>query len=69
MIEKIGETAGEVWRILKEREEVNISQLPRLLNEKSAVVYQAVGWLARENKIEYRTVGAKTFVSLTESEK
>ena len=69
MIEKIGETAGEIWRILKEREEVNISQLPRLLNEKSAVVYQAVGWLARENKIEYRTVGTKTLVSLTESER
>jgi Mn-dependent DtxR family transcriptional regulator len=69
MIEKIGETAGEIWRILKEREEVNISQLPRLLNEKSAVVYQAVGWLARENKIEYKTVGAKTLVSLTESER
>jgi len=69
MIEKIGETAGEVWRILKEKEEVNISQLPRLLNEKSAVVYQAVGWLARENKIEYRTVGAKTLVSLTEFER
>lgn len=69
MIEKIGETAGEVWRILKEKEEVNISQLPRLLNEKSAVVYQAVGWLAREKKIKYRTVGAKTLVSLTESER
>ena len=69
MIEKIGEAAGEVWEILKEKEEVNISQLPRLLNEKSAVVYQAVGWLARENKIEYRTVGAKTLVSLTESER
>ena len=69
MIEKIGETAGEVWKVLKEEGEVNISQLPRLLNEKSTVVYQAVGWLARENKIEYRTVGAKTFVSLTESEK
>jgi hypothetical protein len=69
MIEKIGETAGEVWRIIREKEEVNISQLPRLLNEKSAVVYQAVGWLARENKIEYKTVGAKTLVSLTESER
>jgi Mn-dependent DtxR family transcriptional regulator len=69
MIEKIGETAGKVWRIIKEKEEVNISQLPRLLNEKSAIVYQAVGWLARENKIEYKTVGARTLVSLTESER
>ena len=68
MIEKIGETAGEVWRVLKKEGEVNLSQLPRLINEKSTVVYQAVGWLARENKIAYRTVGAKILVSLTESE-
>jgi hypothetical protein len=64
--EKIGETAGKIWKVLKEKKEVDISQLPRLLKEKSVIVYQAVGWLAREDKIAYRTKAAKTYISLTE---
>jgi Mn-dependent DtxR family transcriptional regulator len=63
---KIGETAGKIWNLLKEKGEVNISQLPRLLNEKSVLVHQALGWLAREDKIEYRTEASKTYISLTE---
>lgn len=65
---KVGETAGNIWRLLKEQEEVNISQLPKLLNEKSSIVYQGLGWLAREGKIEYRIKAAKTFVSLSDEE-
>jgi Mn-dependent DtxR family transcriptional regulator len=68
MKDKIGETAGKIWNLLKEKGEVNISQLPRLLNEKSVIVQQALGWLAREDKIEYRTEAGKTRISLTETE-
>jgi hypothetical protein len=28
------------------------------------ITYQALGWLAREGKIEYRSEGRMTFVSL-----
>jgi len=66
---KIGETAGKIWNLLEEKGEVNISQLPRLLNEKSVIVHQALGWLAREDKIEYRTEAGKTYISLTETER
>ena len=69
MKEKIGETSGRIWQILQKKGETNVLQLPRLLNEKSATVNQAIGWLAREDKIEFRSVGAKTFISLTETEK
>ena len=69
MKDKIGQTAGQIWKILKKKGEVNAAQLPKLVNEKSALVYQALGWLAREDKIEYQTKAAKTFVSLAESEK
>lgn len=69
MKEKIGETAGKIWKVLKEKEEVDIAQLPRILNEKSVIVYQALGWLARENKIKYRTKANKSFVSLIEAER
>jgi hypothetical protein len=33
---------------------------------KDTVVYQAVGWLAREDKIEYHTKGNKTVLSVKE---
>jgi len=69
MKDKIGETAGKIWNLLKEKGEVNISQLPRLLNEKSVIVQQALGWLAREDKIEYRIEAGKTHISLTETER
>ncbi len=69
MKDKIGETAGGIWKILKKKGEVNVAQLPKLLNEKSAVVYQGLGWLAREDKVEYQTREAKTFVSLSDAEK
>ena len=66
MKEKIGETAGKIWKVLKEKKELDISQVPRFLKEKSVIVYQAVGWLAREGKIAYRTKADKTYISLTE---
>ena len=69
MKDKIGKTAGEIWKILKKKKEMNVAELPKLLNEKSALVYQSLGWLAREDKIEYHTKAAKMFVSLAESEK
>jgi Mn-dependent DtxR family transcriptional regulator len=69
MKEEIGETAGKIWEILKKKGEVNIAQLPRLLNKKSAMVHQGLGWLAREDKVDFQVKAGKTFVSLTESER
>lgn len=64
MKEIIGETAGKIWDTLHEGNAVSISRLPKMVGEKDAVVYQALGWLARENKVEYRTKANRTMVSL-----
>jgi hypothetical protein len=69
MKEKIGETAGKIWHILREHEEVAISQFPAMMKEKTLIVHQALGWLAREDKIVYRAEGNKIYVALIESEK
>lgn len=66
MKEKIGSVAGDIWHILKERNEIPISEIPRILNERSMIVNQAIGWLARENKLEFRIEGTKIFVSLSD---
>ncbi len=65
---KIGEMAGRVWKILGERGEVAISRLPQILKEKGEIVYQALGWLAKEDKIEFHKKEGRTFVSLSHEE-
>jgi hypothetical protein len=69
MKEQIGETAGRVWEALGAREEVGLTQLPRLVKAKSDVTYQALGWLAREDKITYRTKAGKVYISLSDRER
>ena len=69
MKDKIGETAGRIWKVMQKKGEVNVAQLPKMLNEKSAIIYQGLGWLAREDKIDYQIKGAKTFASLSDIEK
>ncbi len=64
MKEQIGDTAGKIWQALQNKDEVALSQLPKIVHEKDLLVYQGLGWLAREDKISYRVNGNKTFVSL-----
>jgi len=69
MKDKIGDAAGAIWKLLREKGEVNVSGLPRMMKRKGELVYQALGWLAREDKVEYTTRGAKTFVALPAHER
>ncbi len=69
MTERIGATAGKVWQVLKKQEEADIRNLPRLLDEKPIIVNQALGWLAREGKLEYREQGDRLFVALNRMER
>lgn len=69
MKEKIGFVAGDILHVLREREDVPISELGEILSERPLIVNQALGWLARENKIDYFNKGRKMLVSLSETEK
>ena len=66
MKEKLGYVAGDICHILKERDEVPTSELSRILNERLMIINLALGWLAREDRIDFRAEGDKTFVSLSE---
>ncbi len=68
MKDKIIEVAGKTWRTLGEIGEINIEQIPKIIKEKDPIVYQSLGWLAREDKINYATKNNKIFISLVESE-
>jgi hypothetical protein len=69
MKNKIGEVAGRVWKTLGEKGDVDILNLPKILREKEGIVYQALGWLAREDKINYYQKERRTFVSLSDDER
>ena len=66
---RIAECAGIVRQALAEVGEINILRLAEYLGKASALTYQALGWLAREDKIRYRQSETQVFVSLTEEEK
>ena len=66
---KIGEAAGRVWDTLSAKDEIGLTELPRALKLKSDIAYQALGWLAREDKIHYRTKAGKVYISLVEKER
>ena len=66
---RIGEMAGRVWKVLGEKEAISVSRLPQILKEKGEIVYQALGWLAKEGKVDFHKKEGKTFVSLSSEER
>jgi len=51
MIDSIGNTAGKVWKFLEEKGEANLNQLKKGVKADPNLILQAIGWLAREDKL------------------
>jgi len=54
MIPKIGETAGKVWKFLEEKGEANLTQMKKGVKANPDLILQAIGWLAREDKLQIK---------------
>jgi len=65
MEQRIGDTAGEIWKALKKSGETSISKVPKIVKQKDTLTYLALGWLAREGKLVFRSSGNSTLVSLS----
>lgn len=52
-VESIGAVAGAVWKYLSDHGPVTLSKLAREIDAPRDLVMQGVGWLAREDKIEF----------------
>jgi hypothetical protein len=50
---EIGRIAGEIWHLLKDRGEMSVSGVVMALNTSQSTAYMALGWLAREDKLEF----------------
>jgi len=51
MSEKIGTAAGKVWHYLKQNGAATASAISKGIGEDTATTHQAIGWLAREDKL------------------
>jgi DNA-binding transcriptional regulator GbsR (MarR family) len=54
MINEIGETAGEIWSVLvEENKAMTVSQLKKKTKLSEDLLYMGIGWLAREDKLQF----------------
>lgn len=63
-IAAIGETAGAVWCVLKENGPMTLAQLAKTVGGARDTCMQAIGWLAREDKIVFEERGRSRLVAL-----
>jgi hypothetical protein len=54
LTERIGTTAGKVWKALDQNGEMSVAALRKALGSKDSSVDWAIGWLAREDKLSFR---------------
>lgn len=64
MEDKIGELAGYVWRFLEDEGESSFSAVADAVDAPRSKVSMAIGWLAREDKLEFRDEGRGNKISL-----
>ena len=63
-IEQIGQSAGEVWHCLSEEGRMSLAKLVKSVNAPRDVVMQAIGWLAREDKLDIEETSRGRIVQL-----
>lgn len=64
--EVIGQNAGLVWEALNLGETLGTKQIKKITKLKDKDLYAALGWLARENKVNFEETedGKELLVSL-----
>ena len=54
MVKEIGQTAGEIWTALvEENKAMTVSQLEKKTELPANLLYMGIGWLAREDKMQF----------------
>jgi len=51
----IGSNAGKIWQELFELDDINLRSLQKKMKISDEDFFQAIGWLAREDKIQFDT--------------
>jgi hypothetical protein len=64
MRDKVGEIAGEVYRLLDEEGSLPVSKVGKNIEAPRSKVNMGIGWLSKEGKLEFDEEGRSTEVSL-----
>jgi len=60
----IGENAGQIWQLLKEKGEMQLAELLEISKIEESDLNRSLGWLAREDKIAFYDKNEKHMVLL-----
>ena len=61
---EIGHVAGDVWGLLVNDGSLTLAAIKKAVDAPGDLVLAAIGWLAREDKLEFSTQGRSVKVSL-----
>jgi hypothetical protein len=62
--EQIGHVAGDLWRLLDKEGGQSLAAIKKATGASNELVLAAIGWLAREDKLEFTTSGRTATISL-----
>ncbi|MFP4116822.1 MAG: winged helix-turn-helix domain-containing protein [Candidatus Aenigmatarchaeota archaeon] len=64
MKDRIGELAGKIYHFLESNGEASMSQIAKNIDGPKSKTNMAIGWLAREDKLEFFKKGNGTGIRL-----
>ncbi len=64
LLREVGETAGRVWSVLKEKGPLSLNALKKQVKAPGDVVLMSIGWLAREDKLVFEQKGRVQMIGL-----
>ncbi|MGR8981907.1 MAG: winged helix-turn-helix domain-containing protein [Gammaproteobacteria bacterium] len=64
MPERVGQTAGEIWRYLDNNGATPVAVLIKELSEEEKIIQRSLGWLAREGTLSIEAAGRIETVNL-----
>lgn len=62
--ERVGATAGNIWKYLEKHGSTRVAELIRELEDDEKTIQRSIGWLAQEDKIMLETVNRAETISL-----
>jgi len=63
-VQQIGETAGIIWKSLDKHGAMSLAKLVERVGGNRDVVMQAIGWLAREDKLDISETSRGRIIAL-----
>ncbi|MCD7973764.1 MAG: winged helix-turn-helix domain-containing protein [Candidatus Azobacteroides sp.] len=63
----IGKDAGKIWRLLAKTGRMTIWKIVELTNFPELYIFLTLGWLSRENKINYLEIEDELYVEVNKN--